>query len=70
MTLIYFSEKHKPDANPFVYYPEAQSAGVILVVRSFYQRCEGLLTSYSHSELKFIRQRVWYKSIQPLCLSR
>jgi hypothetical protein len=53
VTLIYFSEKYVPDATPFVYYPKAMSQDSFSNVRSFYQRCEGLLTSHSHSELKY-----------------
>lgn len=51
MTLIYFSEKYEPDANPFVYYPKAMSTSQnsVSVARAFYQGCVGLLTS--HSEL-------------------
>jgi hypothetical protein len=51
VTLTYFSEKYAPDATPFVYYPKATSQDSFSNVRSFYQRCQGLLTS--HSELKY-----------------
>ena len=51
VTLTYFSEKYAPDATPFVYYPKAMSQDSFSNVRSFYQRCQGLLTSHSHSGL-------------------
>jgi len=54
VTLTYFSEKYVPDATPFVYYPKVMSQDSFSTLRSFYQRCEGLLTSHSHSELKYV----------------
>jgi len=54
VTLIYFSEKYEPDANPFVYYPKATSISQdsVSVIRAFYQNCEGLLTSYSELKMQ------------------
>jgi hypothetical protein len=56
VTLTYFSEKYAPDATPFVYFPKSMSQDSFESVESFYRRCQGLLTSHSHSGLKYVER--------------